>query len=127
MDIYNVALRCVVETLPSYTRTSSLMPVITEFFLINQVAFFSIFTFNVVKRVTINYYFHPSIFTVHKRSNISLSQQHLLCLITVRKQKLFTTFWRSVDWLCERCCNYGMLIHLSVISKWNTIIVKKVE
>jgi hypothetical protein len=39
MDIFNVALRCVVETLPSYTHTSFLMPVITEFFLINQVAF----------------------------------------------------------------------------------------
>jgi hypothetical protein len=123
MDIYNVALRCVVETtLPLYIHTSCLMPVGNRIFPHKPSSFFLIFSFTVV---TNNYYFHPSICSVHSRSSISQCQQHLLCLITVRKQKLFTTCWRSVDWLCESCCNYGTLLHLSVNYKWNTVIVKK--
>ena len=55
----------------------------------------------------------------------SLSRIYLSYRSKTEKQKLFITFWRSVYWLCESCCNYGMLIHLSIIYKWNTIIVKK--
>ena len=85
MDIYNVALRCVVETLPSYTPKLC-NACNYRIFPHKPSSFSSMFSFNVVKHVTINYSFHPSMCSVYKRSNISQSQQHLLCLITVRQK-----------------------------------------
>ena len=80
VDIYNVALRCVVETLPLYTH-KLFNACSYRIFPQKPSSFFSVFSFTVVKHVTINYYFHTSICGVHNRSSISQSQQNLLVLL----------------------------------------------